>query len=436
MPPLRERREDMPVIARALPRAPRAASRACRRRSCRRDALDELCALRFPGQRARAREPAAARGRAVGRRRAHGRPRPTGRPRRQPAQADDPGTPSGAAGEPRPGERRPTALPRPAGTSTTWSARHPRRRSSKTGFNRTAAAKLPRPYACGRCATACSAWRSQRRLGASIAMTRRGDDRAGRRLVRFARAASPNFGPRPATRGRPARAALDQPAAGRSTAATRSSSFSPTALDRTRTRTSRKSAGSRFLRTSSSGATASCCSSCRRRAAPGTPAPRAGAGASDCNDFSIGIELEGCEGAPFEPSAVRDAGRAVRSARARYPLRRVAGHEHIAPGPQDRPRRAASTGRACYRLASPTRLGVTASHSHELASRCPLVHGPHILGPTAISSAAPPHEPLDIGVPCTCARYLVPPLARNKSSAQLATRCSQASISAHQIVRA
>ena len=55
-------------------------------------------------------------------------------------------------------------------------------------------------------------------------------------------------------------------------------------------------------------------------------------GRSNCNDDSVGIELEGLEGESFEP-AQYEALAAVAAALAQhYPIRHVAGHEHIAPG--------------------------------------------------------------------------------------------------------
>jgi len=54
-------------------------------------------------------------------------------------------------------------------------------------------------------------------------------------------------------------------------------------------------------------------------------------GRENCNDDSIGIELEGLEGEPFE-AAQYEALAAVCAALAQhYPIRHVAGHEHIAP---------------------------------------------------------------------------------------------------------
>lgn len=55
-------------------------------------------------------------------------------------------------------------------------------------------------------------------------------------------------------------------------------------------------------------------------------------GRDNCNDDSIGIELEGLEGGLFEP-AQYEALRALCPALAqRYPIAYIAGHEHIAPG--------------------------------------------------------------------------------------------------------
>lgn len=55
-------------------------------------------------------------------------------------------------------------------------------------------------------------------------------------------------------------------------------------------------------------------------------------GRPDCNDFSIGIELEGLEGGRFEAAQYERLGATIANAATRYPIRSVAGHEHIAPG--------------------------------------------------------------------------------------------------------
>ena len=56
------------------------------------------------------------------------------------------------------------------------------------------------------------------------------------------------------------------------------------------------------------------------------------AGRENCNDFSIGIELEGLEGTTFERAQYVTMARLLRSAARRYPIDAVVGHEHIAPG--------------------------------------------------------------------------------------------------------
>ncbi len=55
-------------------------------------------------------------------------------------------------------------------------------------------------------------------------------------------------------------------------------------------------------------------------------------GQDRCNDFSIGIELEGTDTLPYEPAQYQALERVSSSLRDRYPIRAVRGHEHIAPG--------------------------------------------------------------------------------------------------------
>ena len=52
----------------------------------------------------------------------------------------------------------------------------------------------------------------------------------------------------------------------------------------------------------------------------------------NCNDDSIGIELEGLEGETFEAAQYATLGQLCRRLQERYPVAHVAGHEHIAPG--------------------------------------------------------------------------------------------------------
>jgi AmpD protein len=55
-------------------------------------------------------------------------------------------------------------------------------------------------------------------------------------------------------------------------------------------------------------------------------------GRENCNDWSIGIELEGLEGQTFEPVQYRRLGQLLRALAAHYPIDEVVGHEHVAPG--------------------------------------------------------------------------------------------------------
>jgi AmpD protein len=60
-------------------------------------------------------------------------------------------------------------------------------------------------------------------------------------------------------------------------------------------------------------------------------------GQDDCNDYSIGIELEGLEGERFEPAQYAALARLLRAAARRYPVLEAVGHEHIAPGRKQDP---------------------------------------------------------------------------------------------------
>lgn len=60
-------------------------------------------------------------------------------------------------------------------------------------------------------------------------------------------------------------------------------------------------------------------------------------GRSNCNDDSIGIELEGLEGDTFDPAQYRALVGLARAIGQRYPIAHVAGHEHIAPGRKQDP---------------------------------------------------------------------------------------------------
>ena len=55
-------------------------------------------------------------------------------------------------------------------------------------------------------------------------------------------------------------------------------------------------------------------------------------GRPNCNDYSIGIELEGLEGDTFEPAQYATLARLCAAIAGNYPIRGVARHSDIAPG--------------------------------------------------------------------------------------------------------
>ncbi len=55
-------------------------------------------------------------------------------------------------------------------------------------------------------------------------------------------------------------------------------------------------------------------------------------GRADCNNDSIGIELEGLEGGAFETAQYEALSSLCAAIAQQYPVRHIAGHEHIAPG--------------------------------------------------------------------------------------------------------
>lgn len=60
--------------------------------------------------------------------------------------------------------------------------------------------------------------------------------------------------------------------------------------------------------------------------------PSSWRGRDNCNDYAIGIELEGLEGEHFERAQYDALLRLLPALAARYPIADVAGHEHVAPG--------------------------------------------------------------------------------------------------------
>jgi AmpD protein len=55
-------------------------------------------------------------------------------------------------------------------------------------------------------------------------------------------------------------------------------------------------------------------------------------GRSRCNDFSVGVELEGADDGPFEAAQYRRLAALIGALRAELPLRDIAAHSDVAPG--------------------------------------------------------------------------------------------------------
>ncbi|PKO85816.1 MAG: 1,6-anhydro-N-acetylmuramyl-L-alanine amidase AmpD [Betaproteobacteria bacterium HGW-Betaproteobacteria-12] len=55
-------------------------------------------------------------------------------------------------------------------------------------------------------------------------------------------------------------------------------------------------------------------------------------GWANCNDYSVGIELEGSDSQPFAADQYAALWRLVDALRARYPIAAIAGHSDVAPG--------------------------------------------------------------------------------------------------------
>lgn len=88
-------------------------------------------------------------------------------------------------------------------------------------------------------------------------------------------------------------------------------------------------------------------------------------GRANCNDDSVGIELEGLEGERFEDMQYETLAGLCAVLAQRYPIAHVAGHEHVAPGRKQDPGPGFAWGRLHNTLAWPDRYfpdGVLTQH--------------------------------------------------------------------------
>lgn len=78
-------------------------------------------------------------------------------------------------------------------------------------------------------------------------------------------------------------------------------------------------------------------------------------GRDNCNNDSIGIELEGLEGQRFEPVQYEALSGLCAAVMARYPIAHIAGHEHVAAGRKQDPGPGFDWPRLQHMLAAPDR---------------------------------------------------------------------------------
>ena len=74
-------------------------------------------------------------------------------------------------------------------------------------------------------------------------------------------------------------------------------------------------------------------------------------GRSRCNDFSIGIELEGVDDVPYEKRQYTMLARLIDALHKRYPIEDIVGHSDVAPGRKTDPGPAFQWTRLCRMLA-------------------------------------------------------------------------------------
>ena len=87
-------------------------------------------------------------------------------------------------------------------------------------------------------------------------------------------------------------------------------------------------------------------------------------GRSGCNDFSIGIELEGADDVRYTDAQYRVLARLARALRLRYPIVDIAGHSDIAPGRKTDPGPAFDWARLRRALGLRTRPGARWKPGH------------------------------------------------------------------------
>jgi AmpD protein len=99
-------------------------------------------------------------------------------------------------------------------------------------------------------------------------------------------------------------------------------------------------------------------------------------GRDNCNDFSVGIEIEGSDHVAFSPAQYDAVSALVAALLARYPVTAIQGHEHIAPGRKTDPGPHFNWPRLQEKLAAEAPLLVGANRPHGVFAKLRKVKWP------------------------------------------------------------
>ncbi|WP_426114997.1 1,6-anhydro-N-acetylmuramyl-L-alanine amidase AmpD [Massilia sp. PWRC2] len=100
-------------------------------------------------------------------------------------------------------------------------------------------------------------------------------------------------------------------------------------------------------------------------------------GRDNCNDYSVGIELEGSDVVAFSPAQYDSLARLLAALLARYPIGAILGHQHVAPGRKTDPGPYFEWSKLQALLQSSTAMLVDANRPRGVAAELRKVKWPH-----------------------------------------------------------
>lgn len=102
-------------------------------------------------------------------------------------------------------------------------------------------------------------------------------------------------------------------------------------------------------------------------------------GRDNCNDYSVGIEIEGSDLVAFSPAQYDSLATLIAALAARYPIAAVQGHEHVAPGRKTDPGPCFDWAKLQDCLADRSKKLVFANRPHGVTAELRKVKWPHAL---------------------------------------------------------